>query len=464
MEEKKAIQEGHLRDTANIMIGSEEKLSPAKGFFYGVQHVFVSNVWLDPVFVTVMIGLPLALSANLINAIFIAAGLVTLVQATRLVRLPVVQGPSAAFDSLMISSGKAGTLAAAGGGIVLSGMIVFLLAITGVLSRMKSFFTPVVSGSVIIIVGVALAGFTLNLFLGGSPGTDTFLEGNILMMSIVTTLIVIGLSVFGKGMLRSYSFLIALVAGDVMAFILGKMNFSVVATGSWIAFPQFLPYGGLRFEPLTAVTFFFAYIIAVIEAMGVYHAAAEMVDVPLDHKRIRGGFAGESLGSIVSTLIGGFPTTAYGQNVGLIRLTGVGSRHAVKVAGMIFLVLGFVPKAGALLAVTPDAVVGGIFLPAAASLIFTGVHILGKMKKTEANFMIAGLSILLAIALPGYFEEVSGWAGEFLSNTILVGASSAILLQLVFVNIPDWFGMSGKRSENDAGGVEKNRGANSQFY
>ncbi|HET7580435.1 MAG TPA: solute carrier family 23 protein [Bacillales bacterium] len=428
------------KEQQQLHVGLEEKVSPGKGFLYGLQHVFVSNVWLDPVFVAALAGLPAALAANMVNAIFIAAGLVTLVQATRLVRLPVVQGPSAAFDSLMISSGKSGTLAAAGGGIILSAAIVFLLAVTGLLARLKSFFTPVVSGSVIFIVGVALSGFTLSLFLGGSPDSDTFLDGAVLAMSLTTSLIVILLSVFGAGSLRSYSFIIALVAGDILAFFLGRINFSEVAASGWFGLPQLLPYGGLEFDPVLFAAFFFAYIVALIEAMGVYHAASEMVDVPFDNKRIRGGFTGESLGSIVSTLIGGFPTTGYGQNVGLIRLTGVGSRHAVKIAAVIFLILGFVPKAGALLAVTPSAVIGGIFLPAAASLIFTGINILGRMKKTEANFMIAGLSILLAIALPDYFGGVDGWIGKFLSNTILVGAVTAILLQIMLVNIPNAVG------------------------
>jgi uracil-xanthine permease len=422
----------------HLQVGLEEELPPAKNFLYGLQHVFVSNVWLDPIFVAAMIGLPITLAANMVNAIFIAAGIVTLTQATRLAKLPIVQGPSAAFDSLMISAGKAHGLAAAGGGIILSGLIVFLLAITGVLSRLKSFFTPVVSGSVIVIVGLALSSFTLFEFLGGTPDMPSFASRSVLLMSIPTALVVILLSVFGKGLIRSYAFLIALIVGDIIAALMGKVNFAAIADKGWFGLPHLLPYGSLQFNGAAFTTFFFAYVVAVIEAMGVYHAAAEMVNIPLDAKRIRAGFAGESVGSIFSTLIGGFPTTAYAQNVGLLRLTGIGSRSPVIVAGILFLILGFVPKAGALLAVTPDAVVGGIFLPAAASLIFSGVDILGKMKKTEANYMIAGMAILLAVALPTYFKGVKGLAGTILSNTILVGAVTAILLQLLLVNIPQW--------------------------
>ncbi|MDP4126829.1 MAG: solute carrier family 23 protein [Bacillota bacterium] len=421
-----------------LTVGVEEKLPPLRNVLYGLQHVFVSNVWLDPIFVAAMIGLPVALAANMVNAIFIAAGLVTLTQATRLARLPIVQGPSAAFDTLMINAGKANSLPAAGGSIMLSAIIVFILAVTGVLDRLRSLFTKAVTGSVIIAVGIALSGFTLFEFLGGSQGMSSFLSPQILAISIPTALSVTCLSLFGKGYLRTYAFLIALVIGDIIAAGLGQIHLSAIADKAWFGLPSLLPYGALTLDGTTFVTFFIGYIVAVIEAMGVYHAASEMTNITLDSKRIRNGFAGEAVGSMVSTLIGGFPTTAYAQNVGLLRLTGVGSRFTVMVAGGIFLVLGFIPKAGALLAVTPDAVVGGIFLPAAVSLIYTGLSTLGSMKKTEANYMIAGFSILLSVSLPNAVKGVTGHIGDFLSNGIMIGASTAILLQLLLVMIPGW--------------------------
>ena len=108
------------------------------------------------------------------------------------------------------------------------------------------------------------------------------------------------------------------------------------------------------------------------------------------------------------------------------------------VAGVIFLILGFIPKAGALLAVTPDAVVGGIFLPACVSLLYTGLSTLASMEKTDTNYMIAGFSILLSISLPNAIKGVTGHMGDLLSNGILVGALTAISLQILLINIPNW--------------------------
>ncbi|WP_257967945.1 solute carrier family 23 protein [Peribacillus deserti] len=433
MEEKEMYE-----SQQEIAVGIDEKLPPVKAFLYGLQHVFVSNVWLDPIFVAAMIGLPLSQSANIVNAIFITAGIVTLIQAGKLVKLPIIQGPSAAFDAIMISAGKANGLAAASGGILLSAAIVFLLSITGVIGRLKALFTPAISGTVIFLVGISLSGFTLHEFLGGSPGDKTFAAPSTLVLSVTTSAIVLILSLFGKGIWKSFSFLIALIIGDIIAFAIGRTNFSAIGDKAWFGLPDFLPYGGLTFEWSTFLTFFTAYIVAVIEAMGVYQASSAMLKTPLDSKRIRNGFAGESAGSFVSSLIGGFPTTAYAQNVGLLRLTGVGSRFPVMAAGVIFLVLGFVPKAGALLALTPDPVVGGIFLPAAATLIYTGISILAKVEHSERNYMIIGLSILLAVSLPSYAVNVKGTLGTFLTNSILIGAFMSVFLQLLLVNLPNW--------------------------
>ncbi|WP_172463466.1 solute carrier family 23 protein [Priestia endophytica] len=428
------------KDTTNHYkekIALDEKLSSSKTFLYGLQHVCVSNVWLDPIFVAAMIGLPLSQSANIVSAIFIVAGLVTLIQATKLVKLPIVQGPSAAFDSVMIAAGKANGLAAASGGIFLSAIIVFILSITGIIGRLKSLFTPVISGTVIFLVGISLSEFTLSEFLGGAPGDESFASPSTLTLSITTSLIVLSLSLFGKGLWKSFSFLIALVVGDILAIMLGKADFSLIESKPWFGIPQFLPYGNLTFQWEAFLTFFVVYIVAIIEAMGVYQASGEMLNTEINKKRIRNGFAGEAAGSFLSSLIGGFPTTAYAQNVGLLRLTGVASRYPVMVAGGIFLLFGFFPKIGALLALTPAPIVGGIFLPAAATLVSTGISILTKVENTDKNYLIIGLAVLLALSLPHYSGNIDGILGTMLSNSLLIGAFTTIFLQLILITIPN---------------------------
>lgn len=208
---------------------AEKKVTP-KNALLGLQHVLVSNVWLDPVFVAGAIGLPLALSSNMVNAIFIVSGLVTLIQATKLVRLPIVQGPSAAFDALMIAAGTAGSLAAAGTSIFISSLIFLVLCLTRVIEKLRFLFAPIVSGVIIFLVGVSLSGFTLSEFLGGAPGDRGFADPKTLAVSIITCVLVVVLSQFGKGMVKALSYLIALIVGTALSLAFGMADFSAVAS------------------------------------------------------------------------------------------------------------------------------------------------------------------------------------------------------------------------------------------
>lgn len=429
--------------------GTSGRLTP-KNVLLGLQHVLVSNVWLDPVFVAGAIGLPLALSSNMVNAIFIVSGLVTLIQATKLVRLPIVQGPSAAFDALMIAAGTAGSLAAAGTSIFISSMIFLVLCLTRVIERLRFLFAPIVSGVVIFLVGVSLSSFTLSEFLGGAPGDKGFADPKTLAVSIITCVLVVVLSQFGKGMAKALSYLIALVVGTAMSLAFGMADFSEVSSKPWFGLPKFMPYGGFDFDAAVFVPFLIAYLVAIMEALGVYQAATEIQGTELENRQVRYGLAGEAAGSAISSLIGGFTTTAYPQNVALLKVTDEGrtrTRVPVIIAGVVFVVLGFIPKAGAVLSLIPSPVIGGIFLPAAASLISTGFNTLRKVEGSDRNQVVIGLSLLLGIALPNALSGLEGGAHVFFSNSILVGAFSVVTLKAFIIDLPDMVARRARKTE-----------------
>lgn len=429
--------------------GASGRLTP-KNALLGLQHMLVSNVWLDPVFVAGAIGLPLALSSNMVNAIFIVSGLVTLIQATKLVRLPIVQGPSAAFDALMIAAGTAGSLAAAGTSIFISSLIFLVLCLTRVIEKLRFLFAPIVSGVVIFLVGVSLSSFTLSEFLGGAPGDKGFADPKTLAVSIVTCVLVVALSQFGKGMAKALSYLIALVVGTAMSLAFGMADFSEVSSKPWFGLPKFMPYGGFDFNAAVFVPFLIAYLVAIMEALGVYQAATEIQGTKLENRQVRYGLAGEAAGSAISSLIGGFTTTAYPQNVALLKVTDEGrtrSRVPVIIAGVVFVVLGFIPKAGAVLSLIPSPVIGGIFLPAAASLISTGFNTLRKVEGNDRNQVVIGLSLLLGIALPNALSGLEGGAHVFFSNSILVGAFSVVILKALIIDLPDMIARRARTAE-----------------
>jgi NCS2 family nucleobase:cation symporter-2 len=325
-------------------------------------------------------------------------------------------------------------------GLLIGGLIVLVVAASGLLGLVRRLFSPAVTGAVILLVGIALAGFTLEEFLGGSPTSPEFGSPTTLLIGAATLLTVVVFSGFGRGPLRSYAFIWGLLVGDVLSLGFGRLSFDAAASAAWVGIPQLLPYGGLQFEPGVALAILFAFVVAVIEAMGVYYAAGEILQTPITDRRIRLGVSGEAVGSIVSSVFGGFATTAYAQNVGLLKLTGIGSRFAVTVAGVIFLILAFIPKLGALLAATPDPVVGGIFLPAAGSLILTGVTTLSRTPDTPRHAAVAGLAVIAGTGLPpmaaSLGAKLPAVATQLLSQPVVVGAIVALLLEIVLVQLP----------------------------
>ena len=297
-----------------------------------------------------------------------------------------------------------------------------------------------VSGVIIFLVGVSLSSFTLSEFLGGAPGDDGFADPKTLAVSVVTCVLVVVLSQFGKGMVRALSYLIALVVGTSLSIVFGMADFSGVASKPWFGLPQIMPYGGFDFDAAVFVPFFIAYMVAIMGALGVYQAASEIQGVKLEDRQVRYGLSGEAAGSAISSLIGGFTTTAYPQNVALLKVTDEGKSHTrvpVIIAGVVFVALGFVPKAGAMLSLIPSPVIGGIFLPAAASLISTGFNTLRKAEPDDRSQVVIGLSLLLGIALPNALSGLEGGAHVFFSNSILVGAFCVVILKALLIDLPN---------------------------
>jgi NCS2 family nucleobase:cation symporter-2 len=417
----------------------EQWPGPGGTLALGLQHVLVSNVWLDPVFVATVGGLSSFLAGNLVNTMFLAAGIVTLTQCTRMVKLPIVEGPSTAFDVLMIGFIRSGQLAMASTGILIAALALFVLAFSGLLSLVRRVFSPAVTGTVIILIGLTLASFTLQEFLGGDPTASSFASPQTLIISTVTLVAVLFPSAFGGGALRAYCFVWALLIGDLCSLAFGRLSLDAARAAPVFGVPQLLPYGPLQFDGGVTGAVSLAFVVAVIEAIGVYYAAGEIIGISIDDARLRLGVTGEAVGSFISALFGGFATTAYAQNVGLLKLTGVRSRFPVIAAGAIFLVLGFFPKLGVALAATPDPVIGGLFLPAAGSVLLTGVATLARASGSQRHGLVAGVALIAGtglVPLSGTLQSRLPAAAAVLLSPLVVGTAAALVLEVVLVQVP----------------------------
>jgi len=315
------------------------------------------------------------------------------------------------------------------------------MAITGLLTKFRTIMARQVTGTIITLVGIALAGYTFMQFFG-MPGSDTFGTGPTLLIACLTTTIVLTGSALG-GKVRTFSFLIALAVGDIIAGFFGMLDFSSVGDLPWLAFPTFLPYGELSYDLGITVTMTIVFFVAVIEAVGMYEATAAFTGTKLTNRRINAGVAGEAGGSILSAFFGGFGTTAYAQNLGVVRLTGVASRHVMRYAAILMIVLAFFPKVAAVLVATPPAVIGGMFLPAAATVVLTGVSMISQERSNITHNLVAPLGIMAGLGIPTIADDLipvlPTVLSDLVSHEIIVGTIVVIFLELALVKLPGMF-------------------------
>lgn len=418
---------------------SIERRPPAlRSIGLGAQQVLVSNAWLDPIFIAAVAGFTTALATNLVTVTFIAAGVATFVQTLKLVRLPIFEGPSSAFSPLAIAYAKSGTLPAASTGLLIGAGLTFLLAVTGMISKLRTVMSAAVSGTVITLVGLALAGYTFMQFFG-MPGTDTFATGPTLVIACATMAVVL-LGGATRGRFRAFCFIIALAVGDALALLFGMLDFAAVGDAPWVALPTLLPYGALTFDLGITITMSIVFLVAVIEAIGMYEATATFTGARLTGKRVGAGVAGEAGGSMLSALLGGFGTTAYAQNLGVVRITGVASRYVMRLAAVLMIALAFLPKVAAALVATPAPVIGGLFLPAAATVVTTGIGMIARERAHDTHNLVAPLGIMAGIGIPPMSQDliphVPAVLDELLPHQIVVGTIAVIFFEIVLVKIP----------------------------
>ncbi|MCR4429221.1 MAG: hypothetical protein NUV68_07830 [Caldiserica bacterium] len=444
-------EEGILR------VGVEGRLSFWENLVYGLQHFFLIGM---SAFITPMIFMgafaqagPLALPfekvAYLVGAMLIGAGIVTLTQSAILLRLPVAQGQAIILIVLMISTVFAYGWGVTYAGLIFAGILATLLTlpfskgIAGWLS--KSITPPAVYGTLVLLIGLTMApqvAFGSMIMPNGQVNS-----GMDIILALIAFLVPLFLMIFvKKGFWRSASVFIGLVVAVIVGAIAGKIDWSPVASASWITVPQLFPLGfEWNWGPVivTGLILFVGYLAAISESIGVYTLVTQLdPSQKLTKTRVNKGIFGESLGSLVGTLIGSVPSTTYAQNVGLMALTGVGARSVITTCGILLVLFGFIYKIGAIVAVIPLSIYGGSLLAVLAMLIAVGISTIAKMKWTDVNMAIIGTGITIGVGATFWNIHPQGsvmlqqlhpvW-GIFLGNPALLGFLVTWVLYAIFV-------------------------------
>lgn len=408
----------------------------------GIQHImamFAGNVT-PPIIIAGVIGATTGEQIFLIQVALFVAGIATLIQTIGMgpigARLPIVQGTS--FGFLPVALPLAGTfgLASVLGASLIAGLL--QVGLGAFLKKIRHWFSPVVTGIVVLLIGITLMPVGLNYAAGG-VGADDFASPTNLGLALFVLVVTIVVHQFGRGFLKASSILVGLVSGYLVSIALGMVDFSSVGNAAWFAFPKPLQYG-LEFH-LTAIIGMTLIMFVVgletignISAITIGGAGRQAKD-----RELSGGVMADGVATSFAAIFNTLPNTAYAQNVGLITLTGVVSRHVVTIGGILLICMGLFPKLGGLVAAMPHAVLGGAGVVMFGMIASAGLKIIQECELNQRAMLIIAVALSLGIGLPAVeqiADTMPGQLGLLLKSGLVPAALAALLLDAILPGKP----------------------------
>ncbi len=442
---------------ADITVHPVDEVLPAsKLTLLGLQHVLV--MYAGAVAVPLIVGgalkLPKEQMAMLINADLFACGVATLFQSVGVwrfgIRLPVMMGVTFAAVSPMIVMASSPGIGLLGiyGAVIAAG--VFGILVAPLISRMLPLFPPVVTGSIITIIGISLMRVGVNWAAGGNPmikGPDGAMipnpsYGEPLHLAVAALVLVFILLVtkFVKGFFANISVLLGLVLGMVVALALGKVDFGGISDEKWFAVVYPFQFGWPRFDFVACLTMCLVMVVVMIESLGMFLAVGNIVGKEIGQRHLSDGLRVDGLGTLIGGIFNTFPYTSFSQNVGLVGVTGVRSRWVCALGGVILLALGLVPKLAFIVASVPQFVLGGAGVVMFGMVCATGIRILGGVDfhRNRLNLYIVAISIgfgMIPLVAENFFSKMPKALNPLLHSGILLCSIAAVLLNAFFNHI-----------------------------
>ncbi len=415
--------------------GLDDKPPWPKSVLLGLQHVAVMIVPATAVAFIVAgdVGLSGADTAYIVQMVLLFSGLATVVQAYTVgpvgARLPIVMGSSFTFVGAAVTIGIDYGMAAVFGAILVTGFAVEGL-IGWQFKRIKPFFPPLVTGLVVVIIGLYLIPVGMDYAAGGVGADDYGALHNIGLAALVLA-IAVGLNLFTRGIARLLSILAGIAIGYVVAVAFGLVDFSPIGEAAWVAVPSPTRFG-FEFEPIAIVVFAFLFLVSAMETVGDMSGVTAAEGRNPTDKEFRGGLFNDGLLSSIGAVFAAFPITSFSQNVGIVNFTGVMSRHVVGISGVILAILGLSPKVGAAVTTIPSAVFGGAVLLMVGMVAASGVRLIVLHTDLDRrNMVIVAVSLGLGLGVATTPEALSGLptaAETFFGEPVIMTALSALLL------------------------------------
>jgi uric acid transporter len=461
----------------------DEHLPTGKLAALGLQHVLV--MYAGAIAVPLIVGRALKLSpeqvAMLISADLFVCGLVTLIQSWGLtqwfgIRLPVMMGVTFAAVGPMVA--MAGANPGETGAQMIFGAImgagIISIVIAPIVSRMLRFFPPVVTGTIIAVIGVSLMRIGINWIFGNPVGPTApsiinpdhaqwladaasaasapmpkdlsllpklpnpkYADLNGVGIAALVLFTILLISKFARGFLANISILVGIVVGAIAAAFMGIMHFDKVATAPWLGLVLPFQFGAPIFDPIMILTMSLVMIVVMIESTGMFLALGEMTEQKVDQPALARGLRTDGLGTLLGGIFNTFPYTSFSQNVGLVAVTGIRSRFVCVAGGLILIGLGIIPKMGALVEALPTVVLGGAGLVMFGMVAATGIRILSNVdfKTNRYNSLIVAISIgigMIPLIAPNFKQWMPHDLHPLIDSGILLASISAVLLNIFF--------------------------------
>ncbi|KXH84175.1 nucleobase:cation symporter-2 family protein [Sporosarcina sp. HYO08] len=409
----------------------------------GIQHVLAmyAGAVLVPLIVGEALGLTSTQLTYLVSIDILMCGIATILQlaSNRFfgIGLPVVLGCTFTAVGPMIAIGGQYGISAIYGAIIVSGL--FVIVVSSFFGNLVRFFPPVVTGSVVTIIGITLIPVAINNMGGGFGASDFGSSANI-ALSFGTLLFIILVYKFSSGFLRAISILLGLVAGTIAASFMGMVNFAAVGEASYFHMVKPFYFGLPTFEWSAILTMVLVAMVSLVESTGVYFALGDICEKDVKKTDLAKGYRAEGIAVLLGGIFNAFPYTTFSQNVGLIQMSGVRSRKVIFIAGIMLVTLGFVPKIAAVTTVIPNAVLGGAMIAMFGMVVAQGIKMLSKViTESQDNSMIIACAIGMGLGVtvvPDLFAGLPAGLQILTSNGIVAGSITAIVLNMMFNMLP----------------------------
>jgi xanthine/uracil permease len=419
-------------------VGVDDRVPVGTSIGLGLQNILgMAGLLIFPALLAAAFHMSTTDTAYLYGITFMTSGLVVILQSVFLLRLPVIQGPYAGTLAALLATGHRAGLAAAFGSMFVAGLIWCVLALPirriSLIARVSGFLRdPILSGLIVLILATQLTSTALPNWLGAphSPGFPLVNLG----AGLVAAALVVVLMLVRKPLLRRGAVLIAIIVGTGCYAIFAPTSFADVGQHLGLTLPRAFPFGFAVRGDLVLV-FFITMLPAVAESIATYDIVARWGEQELTGERTAQGVFGEVLGSTIGNLFGGLSTLAYPDNIGLLRVTKVGSRYVTLATGIILLVLGGLAPFDHLLEAVPLPVLAAAGTVLFGVLFASAFELLADVARDQRTLLLAGIPFITAIG--GLFIPATTLAALpstvalILGQPLILGTVLFIVLKLV---------------------------------